>query len=402
MGVRSWWQSWGDAPPTEDRAAPPFPGLSVPDPVTWPGWPSTEWGWDTAWAGTDTVLGRSSIVFACVDLACRSLASMPLQHLDADARPADVRPWMRNPEPARYTAMGHAMREIVSCLLLRGEAFLGATVISEGTGRPLRWIVLNPDMVDIEGAHPGEATYTIGSTRLTPGVDLLHVRYESWPGLLHGVSPLQAAAANLSTSSRLEHYTSELATGAVPPAVLEVPHQLNAAQADDLRDRWMDARRSGGAAPAILSGGANFRPLTLSPADMALLELRTFDEQRIAALLGTPPFLVGLPQAEGLTYASSVQLLDFYWRATLRPMASTIGDALGGWVLPDRHTVVFDADAFNRPGLAERATALAQLVAAGIVTVDEARAQENLPPHDPDTAPPATEVEPTPTGPGEL
>ena len=58
---------------------------------------------------------------------------------------------------------------------------------------------------------------------------------------------------------------------------------------------------------------------------MALLELAQFTDARIAVLLGVPPFLVGLPTGgDSLTYSTTVQLLDYHWRAGLRPKATAV------------------------------------------------------------------------------
>jgi phage portal protein BeeE len=88
--------------------------------------------------------------------------------------------------------------------------------------------------------------------------------------------------------------------------VLEHPEQLTAAQAAELRGQWVTARLENLGAPAVLSGGVTWKPTQMNPKDMALLELLTWNDSRIAVMLGVPPFLVGLPSGgDSLTYPTS-------------------------------------------------------------------------------------------------
>src|SRR5262249_17013868 len=146
--------------------------------------------------------------------------------------------------------------------------------------------------------------------------DVLHIPYQTWPGELRGITPLQWIGRNLYAADALERYGAQLAAnGAVPWGVLTTPANLTASQVDENRQRWEEASARRGAAPVMLSGGLTLETLTLSPSDMALLDLRVFDEQRICAAFGVPPYLVGLPQSEGLTYANATSLFDYHWRA---------------------------------------------------------------------------------------
>lgn len=52
--------------------------------------------------------------------------------------------------------------------------------------------------------------------------------------------------------------------------------------------------------------GVTLKAVTISPKNMALPELRRFDEARIAAPLGAPPMLMALPSDDSpLTYRNA-------------------------------------------------------------------------------------------------
>jgi HK97 family phage portal protein len=168
---------------------------------------------------------------------------------------------------------------------------------------------------------------------------------------------------NLIGAEAMERYAANLATrGGVPWAILKHPANLNATQAQTFQNRWVESSQRRDGAPAVLSGGIELELLSLSPKDMALLELRQFDEGRICALLGVPPFLVGLPSGgDSMTYSNVSSLFDYHWRATLRPIAGTISDAMSNWALPGRTGLEFDRDEYVRPALGERAQAYSVL-----------------------------------------
>ena len=154
-----------------------------------------------------------------------------------------------------------------------------------------------------------------------------------------------------------------------------------------MQNGWVAARKRADGAPAVLSGGVELNPLSLSPKDMALLDLRIFDEQRIASAFGVPPYLVGLPEPGGMTYSNANMLFDFHWRATLRPIAQTFADAMSNWLLPRGTQIEFNPDRYVQPGPLERAQT-AQIM-AGIVdgdgnparSVNEIRVGERLQPY---------------------
>jgi phage portal protein BeeE len=106
----------------------------------------------------------------------------------------------------------------------------------------------------------------------------------------------------------------------------------------------------------VLSGGVTWKPTQVNPKDMALAELSSLTESRIAVLLGVPPFLVGLPSGgDPMTYANVTQIFDFHWRAGLRPQAQAVMAALSQWLLPRGTRVEVNRDAYIQPEPYQRA-----------------------------------------------
>lgn len=362
-------------------AYPSPPGLS---PSPWAGWPSQ---WQPTWSSgagagiADPVLGRKvSTVFSCVDLNSSALASMPPVITDK-GRPIDpdTYEWTENPDPRLYSGWDEFVTQWAASMYTRGEAFIHATEWDYDTFLPSQFMVLNPDTVSVQFGPDGLRVYQIdGRDVFAP--DLLHTRYMTLAGWPNGLSPLQAASGNLRSAAALEQYGANLAEGGgIPWGVLSTDQRLSPRQAMLARQQYRAQRADLSGDPVVLGYGLSLDTLNLSPRDMALLDLRVFDEQRISAALGTPPWLVGLPQPSGMTYANATSLFAFHWRR-LRPTAKRLTNALSAWCLPRGRRCSLNAGDYVQPDLAERASAYKGMHERGVLLDDEWRALENLPP----------------------
>lgn len=357
----------------------------------WDGWPVS---WNMPWYGegwsgvgvgrfNSEFAGRVSTVANCADLIGRALSTMPII-VTAGSRPITNQPsWTTNPEPLVYRNAAEWKKVTVNSLLYRGESFQIATHRTDG--RPDRWVAMNPDAIDVDGI-PGSIEYRVAGRELDP-LDVLHVRHQLWPGRVRGISPLEWAGTSIVGAEALETMATQLATrGGVPWAVITHPDELDDRQSGDLQMAWVSASLSRQGAPAVLSGGIALQPLTLSPKDMALLDLRVFSEQRICAAFGVFPIMVNLDQPGGsLTYQNLSQIFEAFWRQTLDPIANNLSSALSAWALPRTQDCFFDSEKYVRPPLAERATAYATLfgiqdplTGRRAIEVEEIRSVENF------------------------
>jgi len=276
--------------------------------------------------------------------------------------------------------LGDAIEAMVVSLLLRGNSYLVATETGSND-YPLGWLVANPDAVEIVRDRAGRKIYRWGELELTDD-EVCHTRWLAVPESDYGVGPLAAAMNELLAAAALSKYGSELATsGAMPFGVLTTEQRLKADQAKQLRDQW-SATGSARKGVLVLDSGLSYEQLQLSPRDMALLEVMEYNARAICSVFGVPPWLVNVPQSDGLTYSTvqgqALSLLSF----TLDPILAKIEGTISYKFLPGDRKLLFDRDRFIRPSAQERMNAHATAIAAGIYSPDEARTMENLPPRD--------------------
>jgi HK97 family phage portal protein len=391
----------GVAPMTTTGAAPTtagimYPTSSAPMPQPWAGWP-VEWQvppWGSEFSGYG--YGRHNnpanvaTAMTCVSLNSRQLGSFPVYGMRGEDR-FTLPQWAENPEPEMYSSWVEMMHEAANSLYLRGEVFTYVTGRFHD-GYPSRFVVVPADTVDVT-FEDGRRRYEIDGREIARR-DICHVKLQGMAGLLRGISPLQWVSRSIVTSGALETYASDLAArGGVPWAVITVPGYPTEDQVIEARGRWLAARFDSHGAPAMMSGGAKIESLTLSPRDMALLELREFDERRICAAFGVPAHLVNVAMADGMTYTNSTDLFEAHWRHELRTLADAIAKAWSLWLLPLGKRLEFNADRYTQPPLAERMSAYAtgHGIQDGdgvrVITAAEIRSAERLGPGTPDETP---------------
>lgn len=349
--------------------------MPFPQPSGWDGWPA-EWGvpnWDFSSRFNELV----DIAWACLDLNASVLSTMPV-YRTRNGEVIDPSTWMFNPDPMIYTSWHEFAKQLFWDYML-GEAFV-LPVATGFDGYPLTFRVMPPWTVHVEMSG-GVRRYRLGGVT-GPDVtdDILHIRYKSSTDNPRGVGPLEAAGARMLTAGVLAKYVRTVAvTGGRADQTLETDQPLNGTKAQELLDDWMTARALNIGAPPVLSAGVKLVDhMHMSPKDMAMLEISQFTEARIAVLLGVPPFLVGLPSGDSMTYSNVQQVFDFHDRSSLRPKATAVMAALSMWALPPNESAELNRDEYSRPALAERATAYEVLHRIAALSAEEIRVMERF------------------------
>jgi len=326
-------------------------------------------------------LKRVSTVMTCADLNGRQLSSFPAYSVK-NRQPGDLPSWYVNgPEPSLYADWSAFMKAVCNSYWLAGEVVLWCLDRFRSNSYPARFVALNPAKV----TQDEDGEWYLNEDVHLPAADLCHIPYQMVPGRRRGVGPLQWAASAVVDAATLDLYASKIARTGVW-GVVKVPGELDSTQADDLKWQWAAARESSIGLPAVVSGGVEYETVTMSPKDLALLDLKWFDHQMIAAAMGVPAVLANLPQSAGLTYQSTLMLMDFHWRATLRPASQSIAGPLSRWSPPPGKYMEHNPDRYTHPELEARARAYQTmfsiqdpLTGARAMSVDEIRLAERFP-----------------------
>ncbi len=129
--------------------------------------------------------------------------------------------------------------------------------------------------------------------------------------------------------------------------------------------------------PLLLEGGLEWKPMSMTPADMDFIAGKHAAAREIALAFGVPPQLLGIPG--DATYANYREANAAFWRQTVVPLAERTARALTGWLGARFSGVRIGCDLDGVPALAaEREALWARLEAASFLTDQERRRMAGL------------------------
>lgn len=247
------------------------------------------------------------------------------------------------------------------------------------------WVYHTP-----HGRHPALADIPVGGASLAPE-DILEFPFFDDDELLHPVNPVEKCRRSIALWLGIERYASSFfRNGGLPPILMRYPDQSAEAEArmiGDLNTMAKKVQEQKGHFMRIPEGSEVIDPKLVSPSNAQMVEARRYATEDICRVLGVPPILVG-DLSKG-TYANSEQQNTQYAKHVLAKWARLIESQVNlkvfGRDMPDRFAE-FDLAGEERGLFKERTEGYARMVQSGIMTPNEVRARENLPPSDDENA----------------
>lgn len=290
-----------------------------------------------------------------------------------------------NPEATWY----EICERMVADVALSGNAY--AKITRDGRGSPSQIIYLPPANVSAERLAMGRIVYRVNSPidntmRVLSDEDVIHPKFRLNPGdPLRGLALTGIGAGTLELSAAVERHARNLfARGARPGGLLKLEKKLHPDAKMRLRaqiEEFLGGQNSGRV--AVLEEGMDFDPLTVNNRDSQLVETSEALVGAVARLFGIPAPLVG--QLSNVNYSSLTALVSTWSRTGLRSWLARFEGVLTDKLLSedskrDGLVVKFDTSELVRLDERERAEVAAKLTGAGIVTANEARKAQGLPP----------------------
>lgn len=340
-----------------------------------------------------TTAMRSSSVYASVALIAGAIASMPkpIFQRTAVGREQTEHPywWLLNEEPTPCFSAYTFWEYLVSCKLLRGDAY--AYIDRNGAGIPVE-VVPVPWTNVIAEKRGRRLVYFIELDGEYIGVDqddMLHFPSLGFDGVKSPSVIKLAAKQAVGVSLAAEEYAGRFfSNGARPDFALKHPGNPTKEQVNLLREMWQERHQGVGHShlPAVLTGGMDVAELTMSAEDSQLLETRKWQVIDIARAFGVPPHMIGETEKTSAWGTGIEQMSIGFVRFTLNRHLKPIEQELNRKLWPSSPRYFVE---FNREGLlagdskaeAEYFTkALGGPGNRGYMTVNEVRRIKNLPP----------------------
>jgi HK97 family phage portal protein len=339
--------------------------------------------WSGAGALAREGFERNPVVYRCVRLVSEAAASVPFKVV-SDGRASQPEGALARliTRPNREQAGADLFETFYGHLMISGDAFLEAVSL-DGEVREL--FTLRPDrMRALKGArgHPMGWEHRVGSEtrRVLREADgflaVMQMRLFHPADDYEGHAPLEAAARAVDVHNAGGAWTKALIDNAARPSgaiVYSGGEQLTEEQMAGLRSDLERSYAGAGNAgrPMVLQGGLDWKPMSLSPADMDFVEARHMAAREIALAFGVPPMLLGIPG--DATYANYREANAAFWRLSVLPLVNRTARAISAW-LEDRVGGVLAPDLEGVPAFQEdRAEQWRRIDAASFLTIEEKR-----------------------------
>lgn len=328
---------------------------------------------------------RALAVLGCVNLITSTLSTLPRHvYVEDGATSTKTTPprWIDQPSPeADWQTF---VSQFSTSLLLDGNAYVA--VRRDAAFRTQELAAVHPSRVSVQRSHPGgPREYLIDGVPYRG--ELVHVPATIVrPDALKGLSPIDAAREGVGLEVAGREYAGRFfGQGAHMSGVIEVPGELTETQATVLA-RTFAAKHSGlrkAHLPGVITGGGEWKQITVTPEQAQFLESRRFTAAEIASLVFlVDPAMLGIAQSgTSVTYANLeqrgvhfVQFTMLQWITRLENMVTRL--------LPAKQRLKLNVDGLMRADLKSRYEAHKIGIEAGFLTPNEARAFEDLPPMD--------------------
>jgi HK97 family phage portal protein len=331
---------------------------------------------------------QASTIVACVSLIAATISALPafVYRRDGAGRvEAPQHPVARLlKQPNDRLSWNDLCEWIVSQFLLHGNAL--CIVESDGAGQatsliPIPWQYVLPRLI------PGSNRLAFDILQLGPwggtGMpirrfdnEVFLVRERSDDGYL-GRSRISRAPMTIQNALGIGEYSSAIwKNAATPSGAITHPGKLNREARLFLSEQFTQAYSGShnSKKTVLLDEGMSFTPFSVSPEDAEVLASRRFSTEECARLMGVPPPLVGI--WDHSSFGSPASAAAWFGTFTILPIVRKIEAEFARTVFADQtgpyHLELDMTGLMRADPVAQQASNIAA-VAAGVMTINEAR-----------------------------
>ena len=244
-----------------------------------------------------------------------------------------------------------------------------------------------PDKMTVKRHSSGILIYTYndkGSVEYTED-EILHIKGFTLDGIL-GLSPIAYMRHSLGLAMSLEESAGDVfKNGMRPSGIMEIPHQLNEAQRDQVYakiDRFKQEKNGGVLVTEI---NEKFTPISINPEDAQLLASRNWAVEEICRWYGVPPYLVGYTE-KSTSWGTGIeqQNIGYLTYSILPRLVKNEKSIARSLMSPEdarRYFVRFNVEGLLRTDSKTRADVEAIYVRNGVMNRNEVRGKENMAPY---------------------
>jgi HK97 family phage portal protein len=331
-------------------------------------------------------------VFSCITLIASDISKMPSRLLRRDSQ--GVWQEQESGSVAKLLKKPNAFQNRIQFYenWLNSKLCYGNTYvikIRDNAGEIIELRILDPNKVVPLVADDGSVFYQISPENISgleaqvtvPSREIIHDRFNCFFHPLVGLSPIYACGLAAMQGHHIQEGSAFFfKNGGKPSGVIEVPGSLTAENAATIKSSW-DTGYTGENAgkTGILSNGAKYNPVSMSAVDAQLVEQQKMSAAVVCSAFHIPAYKVGVGDPPS---SDNIEALEQqYYSQCLQVLIESIELLLDETFDLNGNTgTEFDVGALLRMDTERRIKTLGEAVKNTIMSPNEARKKENLPP----------------------
>lgn len=339
----------------------------------------------------ETVLSYYA-VFSCITLIASDISKMSpaIQSKDSNGIWKDVSDTSFDSligKPNQFQNTIQFFETWMNSKLSRGNTYVMKVKNNSGKITELR--ILDPDKVIPLVADDGSVFYQISPDQISglptqvtvPAREIIHDRFNCLFHPLIGISPIYACGLAAMQGKHIQESSAFFfKNGGKPSGVITIPGAVDAEKAKEIKAAW-DVGYTGENAgkTGLLSGGAEYKAITMSAVDAQTVEQQKLSAEMVCSAFHVPAYKAGVGE---IPSSDNVEALEQqYYSQCLQVLIESIEALLKEtFELGQNKRVELDIGALLRMDSERRMKALGEGVKNTILTPNEARKSENLPP----------------------
>lgn len=337
---------------------------------------------------------RHSAVWAAIELIAGVGSSMPLDEYRMVAGQqvqVDLSSMFADPDPDPSISAVAFRAQMLRSAATRGNAY--ADVLGAETGAPTGLVSIHPDRVSWKWEKVNDlwqwSVYVDQVRRERwPNGDLFHFALFQQPGSPIGLSPIDYHKQSIGQALAAQRFGQQFFDGGGNPSIIiKPPARLSDDEARALKRQITDVTR-GTREPLVMPREIEIEKMSIPAEDSQFLETQRFGVEEIARVFlgGFPELIGGSVSGSAITYANREQRNADFIALSLSPRYLVPFEQALSSLLPAGRWVRHNVDALLRSDLQARyasyrtASEVSATMGAPLLTINEMRQLENLPP----------------------
>lgn len=337
----------------------------------------------------DTAM-QLSAVWACARLITECIGSMPICVYKKKSDGSRVRDYehplalLFNAKPNRWQTKQEFIESITYQKVLLGNNY--SAIQRDSKDKIIGLVPLMSEQMRVILEDSGEVRYEYtetGGVRAFSSKSIWHNKLFG-NGII-GLNPLAFARNSVGIGQAAENSVTKIyQNGGKPSGILMIDRTLKPEQREQVKKSFAGLSEGSDDRLFVLEADMKFEKVSLSPQDIELLASRRFQIEDIARFFGVPSVLINDTQNSTVWGSGIQQIVEGFYKLGLRPYLERYEASMKCNLLTveerQDYDIEFDYEDFIMPNLSERISTGKEGVTGALMTPNEWRKTEKLPP----------------------